>query len=319
MVTVVSTEILGQERLASRHLSPEEIHHALDRVIKRIEHAGNSFRGVPEPGADRRNHIDITFPTLSEAGLAAIEIQRRITDLPPVSGVRLTVRLGIHDAPTPEEARGISAQIVAFALPEQVLCGRDILLDQVHSIGVRMRDLHQVKLHNGEEFQVVELIWHDEEAPTSLIETSVLSLADPGRASVPIGSPEAEKPKGEEPAEIPLAITPSQVQRKLCVRYQGKAFLLDEKTPFITIGRERSNDLVVNDNRVSRQHARIERKEGQYYLIDTSTNGLFVLVNGAKEIFLRRESVRLLDKGILGFSALSHSDPQTQQIEFEFL
>jgi hypothetical protein len=315
MVTTISAEILGQERLAGRHLGEEEIRHALERVSKRIEHVGNGFRGTVAAEAGGKNLIIMDFPTLSEAGLAAIEIQRRIADLTPFSGIRLAVRLGIHEAQTLEAARDIAAQLMAFALPEQILCGREILNDQVHSLGVGMRDLHQIKLKDGKEFPVVEIVGR-EETPVSLVATSVLSLAQPNHA--PARPKNAEATPGID-ENTPLTVPPSPIHARLCVRYQGKALLLDGKTPFITIGRERSNDLVVNDYRVSRQHARIERKEGQYYLVDVSTNGSFVLVQGAKEIFLRRESLRLLDKGVISFSALSHSDPQTQRIEFEFL
>ncbi len=48
----------------------------------------------------------------------------------------------------------------------------------------------------------------------------------------------------------------------------------------ITIGRQTDNDLVIDDQRVSRRHARLEAKNGRFYIVDlnsragTSVNGL---------------------------------------------
>jgi hypothetical protein len=55
----------------------------------------------------------------------------------------------------------------------------------------------------------------------------------------------------------------------------GKAFPLDKDE--IYIGRDVSNDLVINDAEVSRRHARLTAQSGSYSLEDLgSTNGTFV-------------------------------------------
>jgi hypothetical protein len=47
--------------------------------------------------------------------------------------------------------------------------------------------------------------------------------------------------------------------------------------PGATIGRHRENDLVVDDIFVSRIHARIEYRKGRFFVVDTSTNGTYLL------------------------------------------
>ena len=55
----------------------------------------------------------------------------------------------------------------------------------------------------------------------------------------------------------------------------GKTFVLDKSE--ITIGRESSNDIVINDAEISRKHARLLLQPGGYMLEDLgSTNGTFV-------------------------------------------
>ena len=48
------------------------------------------------------------------------------------------------------------------------------------------------------------------------------------------------------------------------MRYHGRAFLLDEKTTVLTLGRDLGNKLVIEDRKASRQHARIERRADGY-------------------------------------------------------
>ncbi|MCW5982471.1 MAG: SpoIIE family protein phosphatase [Bryobacteraceae bacterium] len=70
-----------------------------------------------------------------------------------------------------------------------------------------------------------------------------------------------------------------------------------EKTPF-TIGRQGSNDLVIRDNRVSRQHARIVREPSGYFIEDIeSRHGLFI-----NEQRVSRQPLRSSDIISFGFT-----------------
>lgn len=75
--------------------------------------------------------------------------------------------------------------------------------------------------------------------------------------------------------------------------------LLNQTRPTITMGRQEHNDLEVIDTRVSRSHARIEYRDGAFFLIDHSTNGTFVLMNGQKGVNLRRKEIALKKDGFI--------------------
>ena len=67
----------------------------------------------------------------------------------------------------------------------------------------------------------------------------------------------------------------------------------------ITLGRQRHNDLVVNDIRVSRTHARIEYRRGKFILMDQSTNGTYARAQGGNSIQLRRDETPLSGSGVI--------------------
>jgi serine/threonine protein kinase len=72
------------------------------------------------------------------------------------------------------------------------------------------------------------------------------------------------------------------------------------KHPSMTIGRSAENDLVLNDNKVSRQHARVEYDNGTYKVTDlNSSNGTFLantrLLPGVSEAWMPNQALRLGD------------------------
>jgi len=102
----------------------------------------------------------------------------------------------------------------------------------------------------------------------------------------------------------------------LHIRYHGQNFLVDERSPTLTLGRDPRCKLVVAERKASRQHARIERRGQDYYLVDTSTNGSFVSIAGQREILIRRHEIQLTGQGLICFGA-SINDPAADRAEFE--
>ncbi|MDX2035288.1 MAG: ATP-binding protein [Isosphaeraceae bacterium] len=67
---------------------------------------------------------------------------------------------------------------------------------------------------------------------------------------------------------------------------QGKRFELDSRN--VTLGRDRSNQVRLHDNEVSRKHAEVHLHEGGYRLIDTgSANGTFLNGQVVQDVLLR--------------------------------
>lgn len=95
----------------------------------------------------------------------------------------------------------------------------------------------------------------------------------------------------EEASEVSQTANTESTGAQIDISGLGEASLLliegDLDDPEITlsentsIGRSPSNDIVLKESKVSRQHATIHYRNGQYVLVDLkSSNGVFV--NGAK-------------------------------------
>src|SRR6266480_3877837 len=106
--------------------------------------------------------------------------------------------------------------------------------------------------------------------------------ADPPKAAPgPPEAPAAAPPKLADTVNaMPAAPRPSQggapLASFLVKNGSLKGQRLQVRTPIVNIGRAEYNDLVVPDESVSTQHAKLQRREGVWILVDLgSTNGTF--------------------------------------------
>lgn len=286
-LAVLFADVSGSTKLYEK-LGDTEALHAVDRCIKRMERAIEGYRGrlVKTIG----DEVMAAFETAEDAFQAAIEMQQRVTDLPPVSGVKLTIRVGFHFGPAIEDNNDVfgdtvntAARIVGLAKSEQILTSNQTVNELPKLLRESTRDLDQLSVKGkAEGVHVFEVLWNETEELTM----KASSIAAPR----------------------PTA--------KMCVRYRGRAYLLDDKTPILTLGRDQANDLVIEDRKASRQHARIERRGDKFFYVDQSTNGSYVAIAAEQETLLRREEMLLRNSGTICFGS-SVNDPQADCARFE--
>jgi len=287
-LVVMFADVSGSAGLFER-LGDTEAMYAVERCLKRMNRAIDGYRGrtVQIVG----DELLATFESAEDACQAAIDMQQRIADLPPVSGLKLTIRIGLHAGSVVEEDGKLTgdvvsnaARIAGIARRNQIL-GSSTLVAALPSQGVisarPVPELGAVP-ENGADLTLFRIHW-------------------PGH----------EIHSGQGPSSI-LPVD------RLCVRYHGKAFLLDAKTPLLTLGRDLACKLIIEDRKASRQHARIEKREHDYYLVDTSTNGSFVSRSGQQEVMVRRHEILLEGKGRICFGS-SGNDPTADCADFEHL
>jgi predicted Zn finger-like uncharacterized protein len=86
---------------------------------------------------------------------------------------------------------------------------------------------------------------------------------------------------------------------RLELTFRGRIITLDKNRQVVTIGRKPQNDFVFTDHIVSRSHAAVIYKDGQYMLIDLSKNGTYVETEGEQGFILKRDRFLLSGRGII--------------------
>jgi len=283
---VMVADIAGSAGLYEK-LSEREAAHTVDRCLKRMIRSVEAYRGrIVQQVSDE---LLAAFDNGESACQAAIDMHQRLADLPPVSGHKLSIRIGLHcGEATPEALFTDVARVGGMARADQILCSQS-LVDALPASGllntIPRPDLGQ--FGEGTAAQGVCLLhW-----PAKNENSQLHSMFGPLSA---------------------MALD------RLCIRYRGKAYLLDDKSPVLTLGRDPASKLVIEDRKASRQHGRIERRHNGYHLIDTSTNGSFVTIGGRQEILVRKHEVLLEEKGTICFGS-SANDPGADRIEYEHL
>ena len=84
---------------------------------------------------------------------------------------------------------------------------------------------------------------------------------------------------------------------RLRLRVGGQEVVLSALRPAVTLGRDQSSELVINERKASRAHGKIERRLDKFILTDHSVNGTFVTIDDEEEIALRREDFTLRGHG----------------------
>ena len=267
---VLAATIPSDVRLAAR-LGADEAAHALDRCMRRMEraidgHGGSIVRQQPES-------VVATFERCDAGIVAACEMLERVRSLPPLSGSRQTVCIGLHYGMTegsPAQGEGVDTalRLVALARPEQALAS-----------GPAVMLLTPPARHAA--------------TPQAIRSTEIDALG------IPVFT------VGQRVGMVTSLPPTARLSQRLRLRHQQDVIFVEEQRPILLLGRELGNDVVIMDPRASRQHARIERRREGFILVDESSNGTYVSTDGAKETCVKHGELPLLGPGRIGcgFSA----------------
>jgi len=89
--------------------------------------------------------------------------------------------------------------------------------------------------------------------------------------------------------------------KALNIYYQHRKQTLKPGSPAYSFGRGAQCDQLIASHLASRVHARIENRQGIFFLIDESTNGTYVKINTKSPVFLRHQEIALQDNGVVSF------------------
>ena len=219
-----------------------------------------------------------TFETVDDAMGAAVVMQARITEeSKKEGGIPVSIRIGCHYGPVVQEQNDIfgaavhtANRMTSQAKARQIVLSGFSVEQMSPELKKQARQIDLATVRGRiDEVALYELVWQPNEA------TSMLPTIEWESKATRKGS-------------------------KLLVNFRDSSVEVTEHRKSINMGRAEDNELVVKGNLISRIHAKIEMRRGNFILVDQSTNGTFVQNVLGNEKFVRRDSTELGSEGTIG-------------------
>jgi adenylate cyclase len=236
------------------------------------------------------DEVMAVFPSVDAAMQAACDMQTRVAGLPQGDDARLAIRVGFHFGPAIEDkgdyfgdAVNTAARMAGMAKSGQIITSGQTVeaLAPLLQASTREIDAFHVK-GKQDEIRIFEVIWHDS--------ADLTAMAD------------RDSPVTTHPSSLTLA-------------YGEVTVKLDAEQKSVSLGRDAANGMVVPDKMASRVHCKIEYRRGNFFLVDQSTNGTYVTLEGDGEILLKREQIMLRGRGVICLGQAS-SSKDAQSVAF---
>jgi len=222
------------------------------------------------------------FDTASAAARAAIDMQRRLQALPVEPGANLKVRIGFAYGATVDrdgdvfgDVVNVAARLAALAKADQILTTEHTAtqFDRELRANSRLFDKTPVK-GIKEEVSVVQVVW-EARNQTVLVKTG--------------------------PTETVMA-------QKLRLSCAGQQWTLTPPELPRWIGRSEECEIPLPAPFASRKHARLEYRRGKFMLVDESSNGTYVEMEG-NVVYVRNEAFALVGSGRFSLGTRPETDP----------
>ncbi|MDR3087011.1 MAG: FHA domain-containing protein [Azoarcus sp.] len=314
---VLVAEIVGGDRLITR-LGEAETSRAVERCLNRIDLAIGGSGG--EIIARDRAAVIASFEQCDGGVMAACEALDRVRKLPPVSGTQMRVRIGVHYGAV-EKAEGEGVEGARLILQA---CDADQSLSSslaVAELTPSVRHFASAEAFHDDALGSlpwpVFMIGNQNTTPVSPAE----SMRPRPEPSSPLTASRAVAPKASATQTAPAQPAPAAqtaLNARMRLQHRQDTMFIDENRPIVLIGRELGNDVVIFDPRASRQHARIERRRDGFVLIDQSTNGCFVVIDGQEERCVKDAELFVSGKGHIG-CGFSFKEFEDDIVFFEFV
>jgi adenylate cyclase len=278
-LAILFADISGSAKLYET-LGDAEALSTIDRCLTIIRQAcvDSGGRVVKTIG----DEVMAVFPAADGAARAATDMQTRISMQRTSRGAQLAIHVGFNFGPVLEEGNDVfgdsvtvAARLSNLAKGGQVFTSAQTVEELPPALRARTRSqqAHTVK-GKQKDIDLFELVWQEAEDELTALSTHI-------------------------------KFRPAQ----LALRHGDRQIDLSEAAPTLSIGRDLQNDVVIADRKASRLHARIERRRDKFVIIDHSSNGTYVTVQGEAEVVLRREELVLRGRGQVSFGHAYQDDP----------
>ena len=239
-------------------------------------------------GSITASHEGIVIKTLGDAVVcqfrdadkafrAACDMQTAASLLGPRSPTKFAIKISFNFGPVVAKGDDVFGDTVntcsrlnTLGSPEQVLTTQQTVDALTPGLRIRCRQLYPLKVKGkAEQVTVFDVLWR----------------LDP------------DITERDLPARPPTSRSAVAV---LKISYGGESFTVGPAQE-VLVGRDKSNDIIIDSTRASRVHARIFGRDGNFVIADQSSNGTFLLIDGnSREMLLRREEAVMGERGWVG-------------------
>lgn len=269
-LTVLFADIAGSTQLYER-AGDAQAHQLVANCLQvmRREIESSHGRVIKHTG----DGLMAVFRDANAASEGALRIHHAVTEIPARAAEKLSVRLAFHTGTVIERGEdvfgdtvNIAARLLELATPGRAIISADSrrqLHKEWHSLThpLQTRSLRGVS-RLTELFEMV----CESTGDLTVVQSLDLDL-------------------GESP--------------ELRLDFAGLSLVLSEELPSVRLGRDPKCELHVTDTRASREHAYIELRGDKFVLVDRSSNGTYVTIDGEREFVLSHEEVVLHHSGQL--------------------
>ena len=112
-----------------------------------------------------------------------------------------------------------------------------------------------------------------------------------------------------------------QDEVSLEVSYNKTSVVVNQEKSGLMMGRSKACDLPINEQLASRQHVKIELRRDKFFVIDQSTNGTHIKIDGGDESFCGYQNVHAahLSDTLLGLIPLNISNAASSRANSDIL
>lgn len=228
------------------------------------------------------------FVSVDDAAQAAIAMQGGVEGIAPVAGNNLRIRVGFNYGPVLErdgdafgDAVNVASRLTAQAQPGQIITCVDTMVLLSPAMRAACRELYAIQIKGkAREVALAQLLWR----PAERMDTTLIGALD------------------RQPAPPPVSLR---------LKHGATEIVLGAARSTLSLGRDKSAELVINDVNASRIHCRVERRRNKYVVVDHSSNGTYITFQDNQEVLLKREELALHGHGWI---TLGRPRAETQEV-----
>lgn len=284
-ITILFADISGSTKLFETRgdVEARAITSSILAALMKItqSHAGRVIKTIGD-------EIMCTVPGPINAIQAASDMQRRLSTDVAWMQLYLGVRIGMHhgealleDGDVYGDAVNTAARMTGLAKREQIVTTATTVAGLTNGALIKTRSLGQARVSGkAQPIDIVDVIWQEDTSNVTMVARAI-RIEAPG------------------------------TMHKMVMRYRGQLLEISDLSPAFGLGRDPANQMVIDNEWVSRNHASIESKLGYFVVTDRSTNGTFIKLGDDEELRLHRDSMQLRKSGAISLGQAIEKDPNS--------